>query len=157
MKLHTHLKHRFVHHIPEVLVPGVIYISIDYATAIHSCCCGCGEEVVTPFTPAGWHLAFDGETVSLWPSVGNWNSACRSQYLIQQSQVVEAEPWRDDLLLPGSPRAHTARALNAEKEVVGEGECRNVPPHSSYWSPSRLWSELRAWAQGWKGKGRRNR
>ena len=37
------------------------------------CCCGCGEEVVTPFSPAQWQMSFDGEAVSLHPSIGNWN------------------------------------------------------------------------------------
>ena len=67
---HTRLEHRFVEHIPEHLEPGVLYVSMKYATAAHSCCCGCGEEVVTPFTPTDWQMIFDGETVSLRPSVG---------------------------------------------------------------------------------------
>jgi hypothetical protein len=37
-----------VNSISAVLVPGVIYISERYATAVHLCCCGCGYEVVTP-------------------------------------------------------------------------------------------------------------
>jgi hypothetical protein len=92
---HTKLEHRFVHYIPEQLEPGVIYISMDYATAAHSCCCGCGEQVITPFTPTDWKLTFDGETVSLWPSIGNWNFRCRSHYIIRNSRVLGAEPWSD--------------------------------------------------------------
>ena len=61
----TRLEHRFVKHIPERLEPGVLYVSMEYATAAHSCCCGCGEEVVTPFTPTDWKMTFDGETISL--------------------------------------------------------------------------------------------
>ena len=62
-----HLEHRFVKHVPDSLEPGVLYVSIEYATATHSCCCGCGEEVVTPFSPTDWKMTFDGETVSVWP------------------------------------------------------------------------------------------
>lgn len=89
------LDHRFVANVPRVLEPGVLYISVEYATAVHSCCCGCGEEVVTPLTPTDWKLIFDGETVSLWPSIGNWSYACRSHYVIERNRVVEALPWSD--------------------------------------------------------------
>lgn len=92
---HLKLEHTFVHYIPEQLAPGVIYISMEYATAAHACCCGCGEQVITPFTPTDWKLTFDGETVSLWPSIGNWNFACRSHYIIRNSKVLGAEPWSD--------------------------------------------------------------
>lgn len=90
---HTHLEHRFVEQLPECLEPGVLYICMEYATSAHICCCGCGEEVVTPFTPTDWRMTFDGETVSLWPSIGNWNFACRSHYFIQHERVIEAETW----------------------------------------------------------------
>jgi hypothetical protein len=92
---HTRLEHRFVQYIPEQLEPGVIYISMEYATAAHSCCCGCGEQVITPFTPTDWRLTFDGETISLWPSIGNWNFRCRTHYIIRNSRVLGAEPWED--------------------------------------------------------------
>lgn len=91
----SRLEHRFVGYIPRKLEPGVIYISMEYATASHLCCCGCGEEVVTPLTPTDWQLTFDGETVSLWPSIGNWNFACRSHYVIERSDVIGSLPWSD--------------------------------------------------------------
>ena len=69
------LEHRFCKHIPDSLEPGILYVSMEYATAVHSCCCGCGEEVVTPFTPTDWKMTFDGRAISLWPSVGNWSVA----------------------------------------------------------------------------------
>lgn len=93
---HTHLEHRFVKQLPECLEPGVLYICMEYATSAHICCCGCGEEVVTPFTPTDWRMTFDGETVSLSPSIGNWNFACRSHYIIQHGRVIEATTWTDE-------------------------------------------------------------
>lgn len=90
---HTYLKQRFVDYIPESLESGVLYISMEYATAVHRCCCGCGEEVVTPFTPTDWKMTFDGETVSLSPSIGNWNFTCRSHYFIRRGQVIRASNW----------------------------------------------------------------
>jgi Family of unknown function (DUF6527) len=96
MMRHTHLEHRFIEYIPECLEAGVLYISIEYATAVHRCCCGCGQEVVTPFTPIDWSLIFDGETVSLHPSIGNWSLSCRSHYFIRRGQVIEASTWSDE-------------------------------------------------------------
>lgn len=92
---YTHLEHRFVEQLPERLEPSVLYICMEYATSAHSCCCGCGEEVVTPFTPTDWKMTFDGETVSLSPSIGNWNFTCRSHYFIRRGQVIEAATWTD--------------------------------------------------------------
>jgi len=38
---HLSLEHRFVRNVPRELESGILYISMDYATAVHSCCCGC--------------------------------------------------------------------------------------------------------------------
>ena len=78
MLKHGSLEHRFVEDLPDDVRPGVLYVSMEYGTAAHRCCCGCGEEVVTPFTPTGWKMTYDGETVSLKPSVGNWTLDGRS-------------------------------------------------------------------------------
>jgi len=103
------IEHRFVNSIPRKLEPGVLYVSIECATAIHSCCCGCGEEVVTPLTPTDWTLFFDGETVSIWPSIGNWNYACQSHYVIERNKVVQALPWTDKRIARGRARDKAAK------------------------------------------------
>ena len=87
------IKHKFVKHIPDVLVNGTIYISMEFGTAIHKCCCGCGEEVVTPFSPTDWEISYNGETVSLYPSIGNWSFKCQSHYWITNSKVTWAKVW----------------------------------------------------------------
>lgn len=84
------IQHRFVECIPDSIDSGVLYISISYATAIHLCICGCGKEVVTPFSPTDWRLIFDGETVSLTPSIGNWSFPCRSHYFIKRNRIEVA-------------------------------------------------------------------
>lgn len=89
------LNHKFVEIIPDVLADGVLYISIAHATAVHRCCCGCAREVVTPLTPTDWKLIFDGETVCLYPSIGNWNFPCRSHYWITRNCIEWAEDWSD--------------------------------------------------------------
>lgn len=93
MKRHITLKHEFVDYIPDNLKDGVVYVSVMYATAIHKCCCGCGREVVTPFSPTDWKLMFDGQTISLDPSVGNWSFPCQSHYWIRQNKVEWDRRW----------------------------------------------------------------
>ncbi len=86
----TQLSHQFVEFIPERLDQGVLYISQRYGTAAHKCCCGCGEEVITPLNPTDWCLRMDGNVVTLHPSIGNWSFACRSHYWIRRNKVVWA-------------------------------------------------------------------
>ncbi|KQZ63428.1 hypothetical protein ASD54_03505 [Rhizobium sp. Root149] len=81
------IRPEFVEFIPEKLEPGVLYVSRRYSTASHLCCCGCGMEVVTPLNPAKWGLTESNGTVSLNPSIGNWNFPCRSHYWISGNRV----------------------------------------------------------------------
>ena len=53
--------------IPEIIEEGILYISIPFETVIHKCCCGCGNEVVTPLSPSQWKLTFDGVSITLDP------------------------------------------------------------------------------------------
>lgn len=89
------LQHKFVEFIPDRIEDGILYISIQYCTAIHKCVCGCGNEVVTPLSPTDWKLTFDGKTVSLYPSIGNWNFDCQSHYWIKKSKVEHANSWTE--------------------------------------------------------------
>lgn len=110
MLTYKRLDHQFVRHMPDELSPGILYISMEYATAAHLCCCGCGEEVVTPFAPAQWKITFDGNVVSLHPSVGNWLLKCRSHYVLREGKVVEAGSWSDAEVTAGLLRDGRARA-----------------------------------------------
>ena len=87
------LQHKFVELIPDIIEDGVLYVSIKYCTAIHKCVCGCGNEVVTPISPTDWKLIFDGKTISLFPSIGNWNFKCQSHYWIEKDKIIYAEKW----------------------------------------------------------------
>jgi len=82
MKRITHLTHEFVESFPGKLEDGKVYVSIKFATSTHKCCCGCGNQVVTPISRIGWKLIFDGESISLDPSIGNWSFPCKSHYWI---------------------------------------------------------------------------
>jgi len=84
---------KFVEYIPDTIEPGILYVSMENTTAIHKCCCGCGQEVVTPLSPSDWRLIFDGKTISLEPSIGNWGFVCQSHYWITRNRVRWAERW----------------------------------------------------------------
>ncbi len=89
-------KFKFVETIPDFLEENVVYITTHYNTAVHKCMCGCGNEVVTPITPHDWELIYNGESITLYPSIGNWNFDCKSHYWIRSSEIVWAEKWSKD-------------------------------------------------------------
>ncbi len=112
----------FVDVIPEQLEEGILYICERYNTASHRCCCGCGEEVVTPLTPADWSVRKEGNNVSLSPSIGNWSFTCRSHYWIHQNQVIWAGAMsqKQVALVKARDKADKAAyiaAVNAQKEL----------------------------------------
>jgi hypothetical protein len=87
MKPSRQIRHEFIELAPKTLQEGVLYVSVEYASAVHNCFCGCGIKVAMPISPTDWQLTFDGDTVSLWPSVGNWDFPCRSHYVIKRNLV----------------------------------------------------------------------
>lgn len=156
MMRHQSLEHRFVRNVPRELDPGVLYISMDYATAVHSCCCGCGERVVTPFTPTDWRMTFDGESITLDPSVGNWNQKCRSHYVIQRNRVLEAGPWSNAQVEAERRRDKKAKAAyygktaDAQPSVVTRlaDLASNAAVREMAHPPQSLWSRVRSWITG---------
>lgn len=87
--------YRFVEEVPATLPEGVLFVSTDYATAVHLCACGCGVKVVTPLAPSEWSITFNGAAVGLSPSIGNWSFPCRSHYWIRDGWVIRAAQWSD--------------------------------------------------------------
>ncbi len=79
---------------PKSLKEGVLYFMPHYNLAVHRCMCGCGEEVITPIdenggkTPGYWgYTEQTPGTVSLLPSVGNFQFKCRSHYFLKNGKV----------------------------------------------------------------------
>lgn len=81
--------------VPSVREPGVLYFCPRYATAVHSCACGCGGKVVTPIGRSRWTLGGGPSDPSLFPSVANNGLRCRSHYYIDSGRVVWANPHTD--------------------------------------------------------------
>lgn len=128
MKQPVTFKHEFVQFIPEELQEGTIYVSIRFATVAHLCACGCKTKVVTPLKPTDWKLTFDGKTVSLHPSVGNWAFPCRSHYWIGNNQVQWADDWSDARI--EANREYDRHAKDRYFSEI-EGGSRNTPDAGS--------------------------
>lgn len=133
---HTSIDHVFVEFIPSELKEGVLYISIPYATATHKCACGCGNKVVTPISPIDWQLFFDGDSVSLTPSIGNWEFPCRSHYWIKADKVRWAEAWTPEQIVSGRQReardreqyfASRRAAINSTGQTDAEAQIGKRP------------------------------
>jgi len=122
------LEHHLVKHFPEPLEQGILYVSMEYASVAHSCCCGCGEEVITPLSPTDWKMTFDGETISLWPSIGSWTLACRSHYVIDKSRVRVAESWSDAQIEAERKRDRRAKTRHYENSESIPKLSQNLQP-----------------------------
>lgn len=117
MKRTLKIRHEFVEFIPKDREEGVLYVSIPHATAVHSCFCGCGTKTVTPISPVGWQLSYDGESVSLTPSVGNWAFPCRSHYIIRRDTVLWAGDMSGSQIAWGRERDRKAREVHYDGKL----------------------------------------
>lgn len=136
------IESREVEFIPEQLDEGVLYVSRRYATAVHKCCCGCGQEVVTPLSPRDWRLMPGNGGVRLSPSIGNWSYPCRSHYWIWDGRVVWAEQWSPERIEAGRAREHAVR----EAYYTAQDRRSVSPPRQL--GPGllvRLWNALVKW------------
>jgi hypothetical protein len=108
---------------------------MEFATAMHCCMCGCGEPVITPLTPTDWRLTYDGETMSLAPSVGNWSMRCQSHYWLDNGLVRWSGRWTPEQIAAG--RAHDRLA---KAQAVGEAielDAAPVQRRETRWSRLR--------------------
>lgn len=83
----SHVSPEFVDSFPQPMSPGVLYVSMMFNSCGHLCCCGCGNEVITPLSPAQWRITYHGRDVSLADSIGNWTLPCKSHYWIQSGHI----------------------------------------------------------------------
>ena len=137
MNKRQQIQHQFVRTIPDEVEEGTLYVSIEYGTVVHKCCCGCGQEVVTPLSPTDWKLIFNGETVSLYPSIGNWSFACRSHYWIRDGTVQWARDWSAEEIESGR------LADRRSKQDFYQAKERGDSPKATGWSRFVGWLEPR--------------
>lgn len=138
------LEHRFVEHMPREPVEGMLYVSIRFGTAVHMCCCGCGDKVVTPFDPALWEMTFDGKTVSLSPSIGGYSSACQSHYWIRRGRVEWAPHLSVREIADGRRRDKAVRQQRFSRRAASKNDM-NV--RRSSWPSLRWFAGVREWLE----------
>lgn len=135
------LRPQFVDFIPEAIEEGVLYISMEYRTTAHRCCCGCGNMVYLPLSPTQWRLTFDGQSVWMDPSVGSWSLPCRSHYWIHGNRILWAEQWTNERVqaarakgrgIPGARSASTSPAAESVTPTPAP-----TPPRRSRWRKFR--------------------
>ena len=100
MKLNT-IQLRHVEFMPKELESGILYVSQRFGTAAHLCACGCGAKIRTPLGPTEWAVHETPSGPSLWPSVGNWQQACQSHYIIRAGKIVWAGKWTPEQIAAG--------------------------------------------------------
>lgn len=127
----------FVKSVPDKPVPGTLYVSMEYASVVHLCCCGCGSEVVTPLSPKDWKLTFNGESITLHPSIGNWSFPCRSHYWIRSNRVQWAEDMTDREIQDGRKRDRW-NLTETEKHHGG----KPIPPKTTEPETRGFWKKL---------------
>lgn len=115
----------FVDLLPKELADGVLYISLEHRTVVHKCCSGCDERVVIGLSPAQWKLTFDGETISLYPSIGNGALPCNSHYWIRENKVLWAKPLTS---------AQTRRSQRADRADSAAHYAQREPNRPSKWN-----------------------
>jgi hypothetical protein len=111
------LKPQFVEFIPEQLEERTLYVAAKYRTVVHLCCCGCGRKVITPLSPTAWKLTFDGVSITLYPSVGNWNLPCKSHYWIERNRIMWARQWTSNQIKAGRAAESRVRAEYYDEEL----------------------------------------
>jgi hypothetical protein len=137
------ITHEFVEFIPDELADGVLYVSMEYATATHLCCCGCGREVSTQISPTDWRLTFDGESISLYPSLGRWSWPCKSHYWIERNRVRWDLPMSPEEIEAGRGHDRARKAAYYGDTVNRFGGATDTAPADSVpLPPTRRWSRL---------------
>lgn len=139
------LPHRIVEFIPEHLDDGILYISHKYQTASHKCCCGCGEEVVTPLGPTEWSIHIEGGGATLYPSIGNWSYSCRSHYWIRRGRIIWAGDMSQRAINMGREMDRAAKRDHFESVNRGKRASRLLRAINPAPPMRALWSRVKGW------------
>lgn len=142
------LTHEFVEFIPEELQDGILYVSVTFATAAHRCCCGCGHEVVTPLTPTDWKLTFDGQTVTLDPSIGNWSFPCQSHYWIRRNGVQWADRWSREQIQACREHDAIRKGHQPQSDESARAPIDVAKPPRPVEREPGLWRRITGWFRG---------
>lgn len=136
------MRHKFVEFIPEDIESGIVYISGKYKTAVHNCICGCGNKVVTPLSPTDWELTFNGKSISLSPSIGNWNFDCRSHYWIKKSKIEWAEDWSKEMIQANRKEDRKQKEIyfKEQNEFIEKENSSVTNKRKKWWDKLKFWN-----------------
>lgn len=140
------IKYEFIELLLGGLEPETLYISLKYKNMVHLCFCGCGKKVITPLSPTGWELTFNGREVSVYPSIGNWNLPCRSHYWITRSQIEWDEQWSAEQIAAGLARDRADKEQYYRR--LEQPRHRRITSVSELARPEErrsLWERMKAW------------
>jgi hypothetical protein len=134
MKLET-ITLQLVEFMPKELEPSILYVSEKYGTAAHLCACGCGAKIRTPLGPTEWAVSQTPAGPSMWPSVGNWQKACQSHYVIKDGRIIWCGKWTPEQVLAGRQREEERRRIY----------------YDAMYAPRGFWSRLGRWLKALLG------
>lgn len=122
-----------VEFVPKLLERGRLYVSEEFAVAVHLCACGCESRVVTPLGPTEWAFRDEHGKPTLKPSIGSWQLPCRSHYFITAGNVHWSTVWSSEQIESGRR----------------EEEQRRRAYYASQRRPTSLFDRVRRWLKTW--------
>jgi hypothetical protein len=148
----AHFKPDFVETFPDPLETGVFYISLEYNTCAHQCACGCGAEVVTPLSPAQWSFTYDGENITVHPSIGNWGLDCGSHYVVSRGRVHWAAQFSRAEIARNRSRDRAALEAHAAPDVDAKPQRTAQRATPAATSRSRWRARLARWLRRYRSR-----
>ena len=134
----------FVDTIPAAardLQAGNLYISMKYNTLVHRCPCGCGGLSEIGLHPATRRMIYDGENVSIEPSIGARSLPCRSHYWITKNRILWA----------GALGVESDERYDRRRVGLTETYMERLSAHKENDGEERWWSVLLRKAKTWLG------
>src|SRR5262249_14539462 len=93
-----------------------------------------------PLTPTDWELTFDGESITLSPSIGNWSFPCRSHYWIRNNRAEWALSMSQEEIDVGRAADLVAKQKwYGVARKVEKTETKVTPPNTNWWQKIVGW------------------
>ena len=124
------------------LQEGCLYISMKYNTLVHRCPCGCGGLSEIGLHPATRSMIYDGENVSIEPSIGARALRCGSHYWITKNCIIWAGELDEDL----------GHWYDRKRRNLTTAYSKQQEAHQTAAAKDRRWAGLVRKARQWLGR-----
>jgi hypothetical protein len=90
-----------------------------------------------------WILIFDGKTISLDPSIGNWSFACQSHYWIKRNKIRWGSPFSEGKI--ATVRAYDSSTkekyfgINSGDDLPVVAEVQKQKLGGGLWAVTKRW------------------